>query len=652
MSYSRKKLGEILVGHGVISEEQLTRALEHQKEKDCRLGDSLIELGLCTELEVARAMAEQNDIAFVDFDETPPAPNALRLISKEVAQEYGIIPARIDGPRLVVAALNPYDYRIDEVVKKATDMEVLVAGGVDSQMRAMLQRYDDLKYGQTAKPGTPAPRRPGAASASRAPIASARAPIASARAPISSVRRSSVTTVAQLQQAQQVSGELLTAAGNHATVQKVNKLIAEAVRKGASDLYVEPEAEGLRVRCRIDGYMQPLLTVPKHQRDVVIARLKVVGGLQSSEDGVNGSGHVRIDGRSVELTAALLPAADGEILALRFINSDPTVRTLHELGLDPEMLRELKRVLMAKQGLVLVSAPVGHGRPTTLYALLHHLHTSAVQTFALESTFERKLSDLNQVVVQDRTVNSFANALELCLKQKPQAVMIGELPDRKSAEMAVRAASTGQMILAGSHAPDAFSAVTRILDMGVPAHDVAASLAAVLSQRLVRKVCDDCARDARVPFHLDRALRATFAWPESTHFRKGRGRTCKKCHGIGSRGLVGSFELLIVDDDLRYLLSERVAPSVIQEHVDARRSPVIEEDAFRKASRGLIEPEEVTRLGMKVAALVEEMAAAGEKDEEEAVAVPSLDEWTPTVEEEVPEPESWDEIANMANLLG
>jgi hypothetical protein len=154
-----------------------------------------------------------------------------------------------------------------------------------------------------------------------------------------------------------------------------------------------------------------------------------------------------------------------------------------------------------------------------------------------------------------------------------------------------------------------------------------------------------------VPFHLDRALRATFPWPETTHFRKGRGRKCKTCHGIGSRGCVGVFELLIVDDDLRYLLSERVAPSVIQDQVDERRGASMEEDAFRKACRGLIEPEEVSRLGMKVAALLDEMAAAGEQDEVEAVDVPSLDEWTPTITEEVPEPETWDEVANMASLL-
>ncbi|HEU4753436.1 MAG TPA: ATPase, T2SS/T4P/T4SS family, partial [Armatimonadota bacterium] len=566
MSNARRQLGNILLDHQVISEEQLNAALAYQEQHGCGLGDALIALDLCTEVEVARGLAEQNDIPFVDLEQTPPSTQALRLISREIAVEYGIIPVRVEGSRLLVAARNPYDFRLDAVIRKAVEMEVLMASAPDAQIKDLLSRYEELKYGQSAKSAV------SAGSGRRAiplPIPK-RAPIPAARAVVPAGRPGGSNAV---------PAELLAESEQPAVVKKVNAIIAEAYRKRAREMFFEPDEEGLRIRCRIDGELHSMVTVPAHQKTPVLTRLKVVGGL-THNDSTDGAGHLRVDGKSVQLSSTVVPLVEGEVLVFRFASEEATVPALDQLGMEPEMLTELRRILAAGQGLLLVAGGAGTGRPTSLYSILKHLQEQGRLGFALESSFERKLTEFNQVQVGERSVSSFSAAMDLALKQNADVLVVGELPDRKSAELACRAAASGQLVIAGSLAPDALTAITRLLDLGLPGPELGSCLTGVLSQRLLRRVCEQCGKPARVPFHLDRAIKSHFAWPAGSAPKKGKG--CKECHQIGARGCIGIFELVPVDEDLRYMLSERVAPSVLRELLRERRIRGLEEDAFQK----------------------------------------------------------------------
>jgi type IV pilus assembly protein PilB len=631
---ARRQLGRILLSHGVISEAQVTEGLEYQKRQGCRLGEALIALNLCGELEVARALAEQNDIPFVDLEQTPPAAAAIRLVPREVAVQYGIIPVVVEGNRLLVAATNPYDLRIDDVVRRTANMGVIVGCAAGSQVRDLLGRYEELKWGQMARPGMPQPARPSLAVPSASPGV-----------------LSPVNVIAGLSQPAQPDLSLVVE--QPAIVLQVNSLIAEAVRKRATEIHFEPDGEELRVGCRIDGCLHPLTRVPPQQAGDVMARLLAMSGLRpgNASASMPRTCPVRVDGKSIELRPVVLPGAEREILILRVVNPDSAVLSLDGLGLERDMLERLRRLLADRQGLILVTGPTRAGRSTTLYALLDHLRANGRHVYAAEATFERKLTGITRVKLGDGPDQPITALLERCLQQNPEVLMVGELPDKASAEIACRAAATGQVLLSGSFAPSSVATVTRLLDMGVAAHEVGAAVSGVLAQRLVRRVCEECAAPYRLPFELDRALRTRFAWPEEVHFRRGTG--CPRCHSIGSFGCVGVFELLVVDPDFRSLLSEKAPPTILYEHLSGYGYRTLEEDAFRKACFGLIAPEEIVRLGLDVAAVLEQMGVKGAAYGEDTPldALVSWGEWSSGPPADIPNLETWGDVASLAQQL-
>lgn len=618
-------LGRILANHGIITEAQIGAAIEYTKTHNCRVGEALIKLGFCTERHVARALAEQNHIPFVDLEETPPTLAALKLIARDVAQEYGVIPVRIDGARLVIVALNPYDLRIDEALPPVAGMPVVVAGGVGTQIRDGLKRYDELRY----------------------PKASVANPVAAARSATCVSQR---MTISSLQAAN--SPDLLSPSQQAHTVQAVNALFADAVRRRSSAIQFEPSDDGLRLRCRIDGCMHTISNLSKAERDPVLARVRSMNGIGAIPIGETGKGRceIHVDGASVQVSTTVTPTAAGHLITCQVNHPNQGERALENLGLSSELLSSLRSVLRARKGLVLVSGPVGSGKLTTLHATLRHLHTLGFNTATLEQTFERKLSGINQFDGNGLSNQSLARLLEKVLQQPADVVAVGELPDRAAAEVALRAAATGQMILSGSYAADALTAITELLDLGIPPHQVASPLRAVLTQRLVRRVCEHCARDYKLPFQLEHAIRTRYTVPEGARFRKGRG--CPKCHRIGSMGCVGVFELLVVDADLKFHLSERVPPSVLQEELARRRFRTLEEDAWDKVCQGLVEPEELIRLGLGIAEAHEELTRRTVSESEAAAAVdvplPSLSEATAEEDEDL---ESWEAVADFAAML-
>jgi type II secretory ATPase GspE/PulE/Tfp pilus assembly ATPase PilB-like protein len=611
--FDRPNLGRILISHGAVSEEQLDAALAYQQVHNCRLGQALVRMGLCTELEIARALAEQMELPFIDLQQTPPAPRILRLLSKEIAEDYGVVPVRMEGERLVVAARNPLDIRLDEVIRKATGLSVLVGSTCESQLRDIVRRYDELKWMGAPKGDQ--------------------------------VGRAAVTSAQE-----KAAPGLVAATEQSHTVQMVDSLIAHAVRRGATEISFEPQADGLHVRGRIDGHMYPMAVVPKERASSVVARVKIMAGIPLDQEYTSQQGacNLRVDGRSVELAANTLRGANGEIVVLRSRPGDRPIIALQDLGLETGMLRILRRALVAREGLILVGGPVDSGRTTTLYALLGHLVAEDAKVVSVEHEPQSRILGVNQLVTPDLTGQAFIHTLQLALNQDPDVLMVSELPDQKTAELICRAASRGRLILCGSHSRTSLAAIARLLDLGIAPNAAASALSVVVAQSLLRRLCDNCGTEHSISFDLDRALRGRFGSLAEAQFQRGRG--CAQCHQMGTRGRIGVFEVLEVDEDLRHLLSDRRPPSAIEEYAHQHGYQSLEEDAFQKACQGLIAPEEILHLRMGLASTVDETAPPrrrkGDMDRLSAFSEPD-----PVPEPDIPEASSWDELAGMVDAL-
>jgi type IV pilus assembly protein PilB len=578
MVLGRPNLGRILTTSGVVTEEQLASALEYQGKSGCRMGEALVALGLCTDTEIAQALAAQLEIPFINLHETPPSPGCLLLISRELALEYSMIPVRMEEDRLLVAALDPFDIRLDSELRQAVDVPVVLAVAPESQLREVLhQYYTDNVLADAASPG----------------------------------RDEAEDLEAEEQDG--VSVEKLTEAGEQVSIVRVvNALVADAVRRGASDLHIEPEANRIRIRYRIDGRLRPVVTLQRTLLPSVVVRVKIMCNMDISENRKpqDGGCRVRVDGREIELRASTLRGVHGEIVVLRILNQNAGLAKLDALGLDPEVLADMRRLLAGRQGMVLIAGPTGSGKTTTLYAALSHLNSDDINILTVEDPVEMKLPGINQIQVHERAGRSFANTLRSMLRQDPDIIMVGEIRDGETAEIACRSALTGHLVLSTVHTQHALGTVTRLFDMGVAPWMVAACINGVVAQRLVQRVCEKCAEDYMPPAGLRDALELHFGSVEGAHFRKGRG--CSACHRTGVRGRMGVYELLTFDSRLRHLLvsgSDPENPSVY-DYLMRHGFKSMEEDAFRKACRGLILPEEVVKLGFQVARAYSDRAPA------------------------------------------
>jgi type IV pilus assembly protein PilB len=470
MVAGRPKLGHFLLESGAVTVPQIETAMEHQAQSGARIGAALISLGLCTDFDLARALAQQLEIPFVDLRECPPDPRAVALIPRELAMECGVLPLRMEGTRLLVAARDPYDIRVDETIRQATRLEVTLAAAPESQLSEGLQQqyYDHFFAGEMAN----------------------------------------VIDMEEEHEPEepQLSVHTLIAAGEQvSTIRVVNSLIADAVRRGASDLHIEPEQTRVRVRYRIDGRMDPVLFLPLDQLQSVMARLKIMGGMDIAESRKpqDGGCQVRVENRRIELRIATLRGVHGEIAVVRLLGQDPILQSLDALGFELPMQQRFRGLLAQRSGLILITGPTGSGKTTTLYASLTHLNQDDVNIMTVEDPVETRLTGINQIQVQDRAGRSFASTLRAMLRQDPDVIMVGEVRDTETADIACRAALTGHLVLSTLHTQHTLGSIVRLIDMGVAPWMVAACVNGILAQRPGALWADaGCAR--RAPSRISR----------------------------------------------------------------------------------------------------------------------------------------------------
>jgi type IV pilus assembly protein PilB len=525
-SDERRRLGAVLVARGRLTNEQLKMALDRQRTAPGgrrRLGQVLVDLGLVTELEVAAAVADLMGLPLVDLSDLRPDPDVVRILPRSFAVAHRAIVIERGLDRLTLAVSDPLNVVVlDDVRLIAGVKELDVRVAMESQVVDLITRVYAVNVGSQA-----------------------------VDAVLEQLDIGPARSVQDL-----VNGQSLSAVDIEAApvVRLVNAILAGAMDARASDVHIEPQESGLRVRYRVDGLLRDVMKVPPGAANAVVSRLKIIAGLDIAERRVpqDGRTNILLDGRNLDARVSSLPSIHGEKIVLRLLDNGADLPSMDELGMVPADVATIRRMLAASQGLVLITGPTGSGKTSTLYAALRETLTPERNVVTLEDPVEVQLGGITQVQVNERTGMTFAKGLRSVLRQDPDVVLVGEVRDGETAELALRASLTGHLVLTTLHTNDAVSAITRLVDMGAEPFLVASSLSLVIAQRLVRRPCTSCVQPAEPDPDTLAALGLDASALVGGHFVRGAG--CADCGETGYRGRVGVFEVLQITPNVRAAL--------------------------------------------------------------------------------------------------
>ena len=556
------RLGDLLVSSGVISQEQLGQALARQKETKKRLGEELIDDGIITEQQLIDTLRLQLGIEFVDLSTVEPDPQLVDVLPRNIAKKYGVTPVRLHGNTLYLAMSDPLNFMAQEEVRVATHRRVVpmntTADGIE---RANASLY-------------------GGEGAQRA---------------IQDMRREAPAT--QQESTADAVVELNDTAAP--TVRLVNSIIERAAAENASDIHLDPCADCIRVRMRVDGVMCPVMTVPSDLYASVLARLKIMGGMDVTERRVpqDGRAGVRLRNRSFDLRMSTLPTIYGEKCVIRVLDKNSAFLSRDGIGVEGKQLEQYEYLMGRPSGTILIVGPTGSGKTSTMYTMIHQLNSEQVNLMTLEDPVEYNIDGINQVQINEKTGMTFASGLRSILRQDPDIIAVGEIRDGETAEIAMRAAITGHLVLSTVHTNDALSTVERLKDIGVPNYLIAGALNGVISQRLVRTICPDC-KQAYDPTAQELA---ELGLPADSKQKLFRGKGCPNCFGRGYRGRTAVFEMLVLSRRMRSAIAKGMDREDLREILRQEGDyATLQENCRRLVQDGVTTIEEARRLGSSV----------------------------------------------------
>jgi type IV pilus assembly protein PilB len=543
----RKRLGEMLVDQGVITPDQLNEVLARQKqEKGSRMGKLLVDLGYATDAQICEVIAEQLRIPAADMVAVDVPNEVLALVTRDLAMKHACLPWFVDGRELYLIMADPTNIAAADAIAFHTNLKVKPVVAPETDVQAALERFYAAEEESLAQFDN-----------------------------LDLADQLSVVTEEEVEAGG--DEDLEKAALGAPLVKLVNAVLADAIRAGASDIHIEPQQKGVDLRYRVDGLLRKVMTMPKRVQAKVASRVKIMSHMDISErrKPQDGRTFLRVGGRSFDLRVSSLPTADGEKIVLRILAQDRASVALEDLGFEPETLSAFKEILERPQGMILVTGPTGSGKTSTLYAALNFLKSETTNIVTVEDPVEYRLGGISQVAVSDKSGMTFAAGLRSILRQDPDVVMVGEIRDIETAQIAFQAAQTGHLVLSTLHTNDAPSAVTRLVEMGVPAYVVASSLVGVLAQRLIRKLCT-C-----------KAVQADGS---------AQPRGCDQCRFSGFAGRMGVYELMRLTPRVRSVLLARASDDVVRRAAQATGMRSMYQDGLAKASRGLTVADEVRRV--------------------------------------------------------
>jgi type IV pilus assembly protein PilB len=570
----RKKLGEVLRERGKISEKEVLELLAGHEGKS-RLGELLLERGLVSKDDLIEALEDITRVPYVDCTEVLPNPAALAHVPPDLARKHRVLPLAVEDGKLVVAMAEPQDIEALDALRFRSGMEIVPRLAFRSEVTDAIPRH----YATVEE--TP----------------SEKGPVRFSLSELGDLPEMEFITTSSRQSQREAMIEFQAELRNQRTpaVRLVSSLIAEAVTKNASDIHIEPQAAETVVRIRVDGVLRDLQRIPRGLQSPLISRVKILADMDIAERRVpqDGGFLVQMGKRKLDMRVSSLPTHNGEKIVIRLLDSNGAQADFEQLGLPGEIVAGLKRILALPQGMMLVTGPTGSGKSTTLYASLSHVHKPTVNIVTVEDPVEYKIEGVNQVQVNTKAGLSFANVLRSILRQDPNVIMVGEIRDRETAEIALKASQTGHLVLSTLHTNDSISAITRLLDLDVPAFLVASSVSAIMAQRLVRRLCT-CRLERRpTAEYVARMAEAGIGRNGEKMFVPAG---CETCDGTGYRGRVGIYELLVVDDAVRQQIRAGGHPEEIRGAARASGFRTIQEDAIEKIRSGVTTLEEVQRV--------------------------------------------------------
>ena len=559
MAKAKQSLGESLVGEGIITESQLKQAQAEEGRTGKRLRTVLVKLGFMAEEDLVTFLSEKLSLPRIELSNYLIDPKIVELVPESLARKYELIPVLKIGDRLTCAMVDPWNvFALDEIRAK-TNLIIEPAVSTQAEINKALSEY----YG--------------------------------AKGSMQDLIKSMEGETLGIKEDGEIDVKKMQGIVEEPIVIKiVNLIIMAAIKDEASDIHIEPEEAILKIRIRVDGILHEISSPPKHLQSAIISRIKIMANLDIAERRMPQDGRfsIKVEGKDVDVRVSCMPTIYGENVVLRLLNVASALLPLKDLGFAAQVLEKYEKLIIRPHGIILVTGPTGSGKTTTLYGSLNKINTVDKNIITIEDPVEYKLSGIRQIQVNSKVDLTFANGLRSILRQDPDVVMVGEIRDPETAEIAIQAALTGHLVLSTLHTNDAPTALTRLIDMKVEPFLASSSIIGILAQRLVRKICPGC-KEKYTPTKealKDIGLHAG----EELDFCKGKG--CAKCLNTGYKGRIGIYELLIPDDKIRNAIISKAPSEDIKKLAVSSGMITLMDDGIGKVRQGLTTVEEILRV--------------------------------------------------------
>jgi type IV pilus assembly protein PilB len=551
MRQARKRLGDLLIEEGLITPEQLQSTIE-QKDSNQKLGDALLQRGYLTEQQLVEVLEYQLGIPRVSLFHYPFDPNLFSLITKETAKRNLIIPLKREGNKLFVAMVNPMDFIVIDDLRLSTGFHIEPALATKDDILRTINKYYDVDDGLDELFD---------------------------ELPINDRDRNDDVTDQ-----------------NSPIVRLVNQILTNAVIQRASDIHIDPQETKVVVRYRVDGVLRNERVLPRNMQSVLTARIKIMSNLDITEHRVPQDGRIKLnlDFHPVDLRVSTLPTVYGEKIVMRLLDMGSTLNDLNKLGFNALNMKRFTEMIEKPTGIVLITGPTGSGKSSTLYAALNKLNSEEVNIITVEDPVEYQLEGINQIQVNTNVGMTFAAGLRSILRQDPNIIMVGEIRDKETAEVAIRASLTGYLVLSTLHTNDSIGTVTRLIDMGVEPFLLASLLSGIVSQRLVRKVCRDCA-EIQEPSKREIEI---FAKRGMKIEKITRGKGCSSCSMTGYKGRLALHEVLVINDEMSRAMMNGESFQKMKELANKNKTIFLLDDGLLKIKQGLTTTEEVLKVAI------------------------------------------------------
>jgi type IV pilus assembly protein PilB len=556
------RLGEILLREGLVTREQLGQALTEQRNTKHRLGYVLVKLGLVQELEITKVLARQYRMPAVDLTRFEVDPKIIKLVPAEMATKSIVLPLKREGRTLTVAMADPTDHGLLEDLKFITRFDLFPVIAGEYTLRNLIEKYYESSDQQLA-----------------------------------TLLKDMEESGEDVEVVEELEDEAATQAqiDDAPVVKLINGLLTDAVKRGASDIHIEPFEHEIRVRYRIDGALLEIMKPPLKMKAALTSRVKILSQLNIAERRVPQDGRLKLKmgSRVIDFRVSTLPVLFGEKIVLRILDKGNLTLDLTKFGFEEKAERDLMKAILNPYGMVLVTGPTGSGKTTTLYSALSRINTPEVNIMTAEDPVEYNLMGINQVLVRNEIGLTFAAALKAFLRQDPNIIMIGEIRDLETGGIAIKAALTGHLVLSTLHTNDAPSTITRMIDMGIEAFNVASAVNLVVAQRLIRRICKDCKAEHKYTDVELNALGTNLDTLRSIKFMKGTG--CDTCSGTGYKGRAGLYEVMALSPELRRMILRSASVADIQAQAVVDGMLTLRMDGMKKIERGVTTLEEVVK---------------------------------------------------------